>query len=76
MAQIDLTITIPDNPELQASMIEAVRWMNRDIEGNPSDMTPVQAKTWVEAEMRKWLRRKVRSALEDKARAQTENWDI
>jgi hypothetical protein len=76
MAEVQLTVTVPDNAELQAKMIEAIEWMNRDIDGNPRDMTPAQAKSWLEEQMRNWVRRKVTMALQDKVRLQAEDWQI
>lgn len=80
MAAIDLIVTIPDDPALQAKIVEAVEYMDRkeDAEGNVTipDLTPAQVKNKLETYMRKQAVRAVRAALKDKAQAQAESVDF
>lgn len=79
MAEVQLVVTIPDDPDIQAKMLEAVNWMARepaDETNTANDLTPAQAKAYLEARMKEALVNQVKRALRNKAEILAEKWSI
>lgn len=79
MAEVQLVVTIPNDPDIQAKMLEAVNWMSRNTEEDlttPNNLTPAQAKAYLEARMKEALVNQVKRALRNKAEILAEGWSI
>lgn len=79
MAAINIGFTIPDDPALQAKMLEAINWMHRtEQEGVsiPGDLTGAQAKAFLDTTVKRYARKRIEAALREKAAYEAEGFSL